>query len=259
MISTTLHKAVRILRKVSDDAMSMPIRALSADLGMPRSTVHRICQALSAEGILEFDSKTKQYRWGPDLIYIARSVYQTNELRRVAQPILRQIVGRLNETAQLVIYDSKKRQIIFSDEVSCDQPIRYHTPMGVPLPVYVGASGKSVMAFLPEEEIAEIIALGLAPVRDGIPISPKRLRKDLKVIRSKGFAITFGERTAGAMGVGCPVFDASGNVLGSVVLTMPAYRFQPKLESKIVRLVREGAEQLSRLVGLPAAASYPPA
>jgi len=258
MKSTTLHKAVRILRKISDDPVYLPIRDISSELGIPTSTVHRICQALSDEGILEFNSKTKQYHWGPELIHLAQSVYQTNEIRRRALPILRRIMSQLNETAQLVLYDSSKQQIVFSDEAACDHPIRYYTPIGVPLPIYVGASGKSIMAFLPEGEIERIISSGLPPVRNRVPISPKRLRKDLEIIRMKGYGITFEERTPGAMGVGCPIFNSGMNVIGGIVLTMPAYRFQTKLESRIVKFLREGGEQLSRMMGLPPDVSYPP-
>jgi DNA-binding IclR family transcriptional regulator len=258
MKSTTLHKAVRILRKISDDAVLSPIREISAELRIPRSTVHRICQALSEERILDFDERTKQYRWGSELIHIAGSVYQTNEIRRRAIPILQQIVSQLNETTQLVMYDSIKRQIIFTDEVACDHTIRYHTPIGIPLPIYVGASGKSVMAFLPEKEVEGIIASGLPPIKNRVPISPNRLKKDLKSIRMRGFAITFEERTPGAMGVGCPVFNSNADVIGGVVLTMPVYRFQSKFENRIVKLVREGGEQLSRMMGLPPNVSYPP-
>ena len=258
MKSTTLHKAVRILRKISDDPIYSPIRDISSELGIPRSTVHRICQALSDEGILEFDSKTKQYHWGPELIHLAQSVSQTNEIRRLALPVLRRIVGQLNETAQLVLYDSSKRQIVFSDEVACDHPIRYNTPIGIPLPIHVGASGKSIMAFLSEEEIENIIASGLPPVRNRVHISQKRLRKDLEMIRTRGYAITFEERTPGAMGVGCPIFNSGMNVIGGIVLTMPAYRFQTKLENRIAKLLREGGEQLSHLMGLPSDVSYPP-
>lgn len=258
MASPTIHKVVRILRFIVDEGSYQSIREMSSMLKIPRSTLHRIYRALVKEGILEFDPKTKQSRWGPELIYIARSVYQSIEIRRLALPILQKIVHELNETTQLVLYDPIRHQIIFTDELPCNQPIRYHAPIGIHLPIHAGASGKVIMAFLPEEEIQSIISSGLKRLTNRTIISPNRLRISLAEIREKGYAITNGERTPETVGIACPIFNSAASIVGGLVVTIPAYRYRPELKALAYRLVKEGGERLSRMLGLPPDNSYPP-
>ncbi|MBM4341563.1 MAG: IclR family transcriptional regulator [Deltaproteobacteria bacterium] len=257
--SGIISKAIRLIRLIADNAaMDWPVREISSKIGIPRSTVHRICHALTNEGILELDPKTKRYHWGPELVYIAQAVYQGNEVRRLAMPVLRKIVTECNETAHLSIYERSKKKLIFTDELPCSQLIRFNTPIGMSLPLHPGASGKSIMAYLPEKEIKKIINSGLEAVTSRTVTNPKRVREDLKEVRLNGYAKTEGERTPEAVGIACPIFDSKAQVIASLVVTIPSYRFNPEIEHSIVQLVRDGSEHISRLLGLPLDIPYPP-
>ena len=249
MPTGTIHKVVAILRFVADQGTKSSIRDLSSALDIPRTSVHRILKLLTNNDILAFDPKTKKYHWGSEMIRIAQSVYQNTEMRGLALPILRKIVDKCNETAILTLYDHQTHQIIFSDQVQCEQNILYKTQIGVRLPIHAGASGKAILAFLPEEEIEEIIASGLQGVTDHTVVDPDRLRKQLAEIRRKGYAVSHGERVPEAVGIACPVFDFNSRSIGSILVTVPSYRFRPEMESRIHRLVKEGADRLSYLNG----------
>jgi len=259
MRSGIIPKAMRVIRLMVDNVVTdWPVREISSNLGIPRSTVHRICQALSEEGILEIDLKTKRYHWGPELVYIAQAVYQGNEVRRLAMPVLRKIVAECNETAHLSLYEITKQKLIYTDELPCSQLIRFNTPIGMSLPLHPGASGKAIMAFLPEKEINQIVSSGLEAVTSRTVTSPKRLREELKEVRLKGYAKTEGERTPEAVGIACPIFDSKARVIASLVVSIPSYRFRPELEHTIFQLVHDGSKHISRLLGLPLDIPYPP-
>jgi IclR family acetate operon transcriptional repressor len=253
MTTGTIPKMMLILHFAADHGMQWKIRTLSSELKIPRSTVHRLCKILANNGILAYDSKIQEYRWGPDMIRIAQSIYQGTDFRGMALPILRMIVDRCNESAILTLYDRPTRKVIFTDQVQCDQPIRYHIPIGAKLPIHAGASGTAILAFLPEEEIEEILASGLERVTNRTVVSPDRLRKQLAAIRLKGYAISHGERTPGAVGIASPIFNANSGVIGCLMVTIPSYRFRPRMESSIRLLVQGGAVKLSHLLGGPPA------
>jgi len=183
------------------------------------------------------------------MIRISRSVHQNTEMRTFALPILRKIVDQCNETATLTLYDPPTHQIIFSDQVQSEQSILYKTRLGIRLPIHSGASGKVIMAFLPEEGIEEIFASGLERVTDRTIVDPHRLRKQLAEIRGKGYALSHGEREPEAVGIACPIFDFGSSVIGSIVVTIPSFRFRPQMEGQILPLVQEGADWLSYLNG----------
>jgi DNA-binding IclR family transcriptional regulator len=253
MPAGTIPKIVNILRLMADQGVKGNIRDLASALGIPRSTAHRILRTLAGNDILSFDPKAKKYHWGPEMIRIAQSVYHGTEIRELALPILRKIADQCNETAILTLYDRPTHQILFAAEAQSEQPIVYKTRIGIKLPIHAGASGKAILAFLPDDEIEEIIASGLQRVTDRTVVDPDRLKKQLDEIRHKGYAISHGERTPEAVGIACPIFDSNSRVIGSVIVTVPSYRFRPQMERRILMLVKEGADRLSYLNGFPAA------
>jgi DNA-binding IclR family transcriptional regulator len=249
MPTGTIHKVVRILRFMADKGMKWNIRDFSSELKIPRSTVHRIFRTLAKNDILAFNPEDKKYHWGQEMIRISRCVYQGTEMRELALPILREIVDQCNETAILTLYDRPTRKIVFADQAESHQDIIYKTRIGIKLAIHAGASGKAILAFLPENEIEEIIASGLERVTDQTVVDPNRLRTQLAEIRRKGYAISRGERTAEAVGIACPVFDFSSHAIGSIIVTIPSYRFRTQMESRIRFLVKKGADHLSYLNG----------
>lgn len=245
----TIGKMMRILRFAVTQGMKWNIRTLAAEVGIPRSTVHRLCKVMADNGILTYDPQAEEYGWGPDMVRIARSIFQEMDFRELALRIMRGIVGQCNESAILALYDRSTRRVIFTEQVQCDQSIRYHIPIGNKLHIHAGASGKAILAFLPEDEIEEIIASGLDPVTDHTVLDPDELRKQLAEIKLKGLAISHGERTPEAVAIASPLFDSDSNVIGSLFVTIPSYRFRSNMEKTISLLVKQGAEKLSSLLG----------
>jgi DNA-binding IclR family transcriptional regulator len=256
--SGALHRAVTVLTFMAEHGSDASIRELAVAVGLPRSTVHRVCQGLVQEGLLVVDDRTKAYRWGPSLLRIARAAYQPSQVRGIAHPILEWIVDQCNETALLVLYDRAQRKAVFVDRVETSSPVRYHTVMYTPFSPYAGASGKVVMAYLPPEEVRAIIAQGLEPLTPQTITDVDVLLADLARIRQAGAEISRGERRAEAVGIGAPIFDADANVLGTLMVTVPAYRSKRATEESILQLVQRGGATVSRLLGLPGDIPYPP-
>jgi DNA-binding IclR family transcriptional regulator len=245
----TLSRAVRVLEYFADNGMQSSMREVAEALDLPRSTVHRTCQALVREGLLDYDARARRYAWGGVLTRIARSAVQPVEVRRLAPPIMEELVEAFDESALLVIYDASRRVVEFADQVQCKQPLVYRSALNVPMPAHAGASGLAVLAFLPEDEIEAIIAAGLDPITPDTITEPDRLREELARVRARGYALTRGERTPGAVGIAAPVYDAVPHVIGALMVTVPEYRSERQLEERIAERVREDAARLSRLLG----------
>ena len=244
----SLPRAARILSHLAGHRGNLSIREMSEALDIPRSTLHRVLHSLENLGFLE-TTETGNYTWGAELRRIAGAVLQTKELNRLAAPVLRHISLQLNETSLLSIYDAKTCGLVFVEQAQGDQPIRYHPTLNVPRPVYAGASGRSIMAFLPPAEIDRIIANGLRPLTEDTITDVGKLKQMLATVRAKGYAISKGERTVGAVGIGCPILGSEGWAIGGVMVTIPEYRYKKSMEKKIISAVRDGAARISRQIG----------
>ena len=76
-------------------------------------------------------------------------------------------------------------------------PVRYALDMGSTLPLYLGAAGKAMMAFLPESEAEALIRNHQITALTRYVPKTGALRKELKTIRRRGYAISNGERVEG--------------------------------------------------------------
>ena len=85
--------------------------------------------------------------------------------------------------------------------------------------------------------------------------SRRAFDKELAGIRERGYDITYGQKLAGAVGIGAPVFGIDGKVLGSICVTVPETRIAAKDRPRLGGLVRATAVELSVAMGAPRYAS----
>jgi DNA-binding IclR family transcriptional regulator len=168
----------------------------------------------------------------------------------VAMPLLHELVALANETALLGLYDDARREMMFIAASESSQPVRYVNKMWEWMPVYAGASGLAIMAFLPPETQQDIITrTKLAPLTDRTITERYKLEHQLKLIRKQGYAASKGQRTNGAVAIAAPIFSSSNQVLGDVVITIPEQRFDPSTEGELGAYVMACADRITTRLG----------
>ena len=222
-----LAKALRILQWFVFEAQGpVGVREFSVAFGMAPSSAHRLLSGLAHEGYLQQNSGGR-YELGLELFRLANGAASRVPLSLVAAQPMRELVDSCNETAFLGIYSRQRRQMMLIQKVDSLHPLRYMIDLFNWIPVHAGASGISIMAFLPEEERKCIVQeQGLAQVTDKTIVDAVGLEKQLQIVRRQGYAVTAGQRIPGAVGIGAPIFGHAGDVVGNVNLTIPAQRFR---------------------------------
>ena len=252
-----VSRSVKLLQYLSEHEPTT-IRNASVALSLAPSTVHRLLDLLAREGMVEHNRLERSYRIGPEFFRIAAQVYGRFDVRTLALPILREVVEACNETCVLGLYLSNVRKMSFVEKADSSRLLRYQIPLNTQISVFWGATGRSILAFLPEEEVNQIYTEESAAPGSGESLpSRRRLETDLAEIRNKGFAISRGQRIPGAVGIGAPIFGVEGSVIGSVSATMPAAELKAAKERSIGLLVREKAAELSRRLGSPHQTRFP--
>src|SRR5262249_2152775 len=153
------------------------------------------------------------------------------DVRSVARGFLQRVVEACDETCVLCLYLPTEQQMIFAEKIDSSQLLRYQLPMNTLLPLLWGASGLAILAFLPKEDIDVLYSrTGRAPASGEMRPSRKVLNAELSLIRERGYAVSHGQKIAGAVGINSPVFDAGGSVIGSFGVTVPEQRIVPAQE-----------------------------
>lgn len=230
------------------DRPEVGVSELSRIFGWSKSAAHRALATLAASGFVTLDPESRRYRLGPTALRLGLAALARADLHRLALPHLRRLRDRTGETATVTVLSDDER--VYVDQVESGHPVRQIIEVGTRAPLYVGASSKAMLAHLPDERREHVLEQGAgAPKADGSQVNADALRRELEVIRSRGFAISRGERVAGAASVAAPVFGHDAAVLGSISIAGVTARQSAADLEALGPLVREAALALSHELG----------
>jgi DNA-binding IclR family transcriptional regulator len=202
------------------------------------------------DGIVERSASRHVYRPGLELIRIASLIASKTRIADIALPVMRAVVEACDEVCMLVLYLPAARRVMVASSVDSSNPLRYQVERFVPHSLLWGATGRSTLAFLPPEIIDRAIEENEPAPGSGERLPPrKKFLAELAAIREQGYAISQGQKIEGAVGIGAPIFNAEGNVLGSLCITIPKVRFKPSSEGVLAALLLKQVATLSAALG----------
>jgi IclR family acetate operon transcriptional repressor len=222
---------------------------IASGVEMHPSTVHRALATLEAEGLVAQDGESGEYGLGLEFMRLAWAASSRESLAGIAMPALRELAEASEETVTLGVYDGARRQMMFIATIESPHEVRGVRPLHRWMPIYGGATGRAILAWLPEPERRAITSGPLPALARGTITDGEQLERNLAEVRSKGYAISASERVAGGVGIGAPILTADRHVAGVVGITLPEQRFDPASEPHLARLVMTAAETVSQNVG----------
>lgn len=244
----TVARVIALLRLMAESGNSLNLTMLSEKLGLAPSTTHRLLALLIKEGLVGRNPVTKTYYCAAEFIRISSLVLESSELTDLAEPLLRSLAEQFNESSMLCLYLEKQQRYTIAKVIHGTQLLRYDIELNKALPLMWGASARSILAFLPSQEIDDILSKA-EPSQVSGDLVDERTYADLELTRERGYAFTPGQRVAGSVGLGAPFYGANGRVVGSICLTVPRSRFDPAQERILGTALIEHANRLSHRLG----------
>ena len=190
-------------------------------LGVARSTAHRLLSMLVYR---DFAVQTHQrvYRAGPVLELAAHSHSATSQLRAVALPYMAELVQDLGETANLIIRTGDTARFIAS--VECTQALRVGNREGMAFPAHRVTGGLVLLAELRQEQVDVLYHGALRRPRRPATDLP-RLHREMRKIRTSGFALNQGLSERGVVALGRVVRNSDREAVAGLSISMPSVRF----------------------------------
>ncbi len=238
-------RAIDVLGWIADhQGESWGVRQMARDLDVFPSTVHRILQTFVSGGLLGRDDPGG-YVVGAELYRICQLMVGGLSPIKIARPYLEALARKVGETILLGMYLPKRHLMVYADSVPAPHPLRYVVELNLPRPVYAGATGLAIFAFLSEKERRAVYEQGLRPLTPSTITEPEQLELELASIRSKGYARTKAQRTVGAVGLAAPLFDSVNRIFGDVCITIPDQRYEDANEKHLSDVLKETAKEVS--------------
>lgn len=245
---SSIEKAIDILFCFSAEHPQLRLTDISAKLGLHKSTAHRMLSLLKKKGLIVSCPDSQLYSLGPGVVELAWVVLRQQDLRSVCHPYLECLRRTTNETVSLYTRSGDKRVCI--EELESGHDIKYSQTIGLTAPLHVGAPGKALLAFLTRAELDTLLAeLPLTAITPSTLSDPERLRAELSVVQTQGFAISIGERSLGASAVAAPIWDWSNRPIAAVSVLGPAQRLTGEKLHELGPQVRQVAQEISTALG----------
>ncbi len=238
----SIERAFSILRALA--VRPSGVTELADRVGLPKSTVARLLNALETEGAIEQLETGGEYRLGPAIEEIAGGSSQGRSLIAAAQPFLLDLSEQTREATGLDTLVNGRVQFI--DLVQSEQDVQVRDWTGEDGPAHSLSAGIVILAHSPTMIVDEYLAGELEAMTQHTLRTADELCDRLVHARSAGYAWVYEEFAEGINSVAAPVFGPDG-VVAALRIHGPTYRFpDPDRSHDIGLLIADAARRLSR-------------
>ncbi|MBS1888554.1 MAG: IclR family transcriptional regulator [Actinobacteria bacterium] len=218
----SVDSALRLLLLVGEHKQ-LRIADAAEELGVARSTAHRLMQMLQFHGFVKQDEDSRAYRAGPVLFNMGLQVVRNLDIRRHARPAIEATAAELGETVLLFVLQ-QDGHIACIDGVESEKWLRIGNRIGAVLPAHQTACGLALLAEYEPEQLNQIYPEHHLANGDGAAITWKEFEKRLKATRKLGYAVQKGELEADVSAVGAAIRDERGHASFAVSIAIPTSR-----------------------------------
>jgi len=246
----TVDRVALLLKVLAESEGEASVAQVSDKMKLPTSTTHRLLGLLVNTGLAERGQRPGTYRVGLEFLRLGGLVVSRAEVTAVADSFMQRVAEGTGETCLFNLYVPSDQKAMIVKVIYGHHPLRFEQELYKMSSLVYGALGRGILAFLPDDQIGQILAKHEHSPLTGRPLSDVRgLRRELAIVRARGYAVSKGQRTIGAVGLAVPVFNGTGSVLGSLCITIPETRFAATSELKLANILVEQATKLSATFG----------
>ncbi len=208
-------KAFAIIEYLTEQEEWVPLRTLARALDIDGATAHRFLTSLKELGYVQQRPDDSRYQLTLKFAWIASRLLERTELKTIAQPFLKQLMSRTRETTHLAVLEDD--HAVYIDKVDNNQGMLMRSRIGSRVHLHSTSVGRAILAFLPGEQRETLLAKIPCPAMTAKTVTDMgRLREQLALVRSRGYAVDDEENEVGIRCVGAPVFDHTGRVVGAI-------------------------------------------
>ncbi|MBT3766923.1 MAG: IclR family transcriptional regulator [Rhodospirillaceae bacterium] len=235
----SVERAISVLVAVCQSDSPMGLTEISRGAGLDKATTLRLLTTLGNADMVRQEGESRCYLPGAGIYN-----FWPSDIRSICHPHLQALLGKTQETVCLITPRGNQR--VCRDSLEPDRDLRIVAPVGREIPIFMGASGRAMMAFMPEAQRDRILDQVAFKAMTAKSVTDRDAYiRELDEVRQCGYAFNVGEVAIDTSAIAAPVFDGLGNVVAAVVLRAPDTRLPKMKISSIVREVVNTARDIS--------------
>lgn len=242
-----VSKAFNVLEVLASKG-ELQLHELSGMLKYPKTSLHRMLLTLEALGYVQQNPRSSGFSASIKIFELGGKVVHNLNLVDIARPFMIELSEQIGETINLGILDGD--DIICIDKVESKHHLKLDQPIGYRAKAYYTAMGKAVLAYLSDEERAQIFS------KHTIISSPSRplktvndIENELQKVREQGYSVDNEEYMAGVRCVGAPIFTHTSKVAAGLSIAGPSLHIREENFESLAQLVKGTAGSISKALG----------
>ena len=243
---STTGRVAAVLLAFTDADTPLGVSEIARACHLSKAVVHRILQSLVESGLVRYLTPERRYALGPAALALGRHAERLDDLREAGLPGISHLADVTGETTTLTARIGHSRRYIA--QVESTHRIRIAIRVGESVPLSTGASGLSILAFLPDADVDLILSRPLTAYTERSSTDPDTIRARLAEIREQGWAHSAGERVRYSSSVAAPIVNSLGEPAGSLSVAYLADRLPDHrpLTDLVVATAAEVSARLQR-------------
>ena len=238
-----VERAVAIMDLLADTPRPMGVSDIARDLGLPKSSVYGICETLTDLGLLR--PGPSGYGPGPRPLRWSSAYLSRTSLVQEFRILVAQDAVLSGYTVTLSALDGAN--VVYLACQNADKPLGFTFQAGQHLPAVFTATGKAMLAALPEEDRRARLAGSWHPpfTRNSVP-DAAAFEAQLPRWRALGYAIDNGEIREGMICLGAAVLNAAQKPLAGIAISLTSAEARPEVQETLGQLIANIANRLGR-------------
>ncbi|MDQ2715709.1 MAG: IclR family transcriptional regulator [Chloroflexota bacterium] len=245
-----VERAFRLLELLSASEEGLTLSDLARALDMSKGSIHGLLKTLESSQVIE-QSEERLYMLGPRIYDLAQGYIQRAGLRHFALPAMRRLAATSGETVFLGLVEQKSVRIIerVEDEGETSS-LRISARRGLRIPLLAGATGRLVLAHVPEPKRAEFLrTYPLQRFTERSITDPAQFLAAAGESARAGISVDHEEYLPGVNAVAAPIYGLGRSLVALLWIVGFASHFDDEAITRAVPQLRAESETISHSLG----------
>jgi DNA-binding IclR family transcriptional regulator len=245
-INRTVERTIEILELLSKEKSGLTVKEISKLMKIPKTSAYDILETLAHLEILEKNiGELNLYKIGLKSFQIGNSYSRNKEIFKIIDKPMQELAEKTGKTVFYAVENNG--EIVYISKQESEKAIITTAGIGSTNPMYCTSLGKVILAFLSPEKLEALMNMQSFEKKTSHSLSKKDLLKELKEIRTRGYAIDNREIEEHMLCIGAPVFDSKKIVVGAVSIS-GLFSEERDINNESIELLKTSSE-ISRKLG----------
>lgn len=238
----SLGKGLAVMEILAAHPAGLTLTEMAAKAGMTRAGARRFLLTLVDCGYALQDDR--RFLLSPRLLTVARTWLQGSSLWTYAEPFLRGVAARFNESSSAAVLSGE--DIVYVARIPGRHILSVALHVGTRLPAWCTSMGRVLLSDLPPADLGAFLASARIVAHTPKSITGiAELETEIGRVAAEGHAVIDEELELGLRSIAVPVRDRSGRIVAAINISTQSSRFTPaEMRAQILPPLREAAHAI---------------